>query len=148
MGKVLVVDDEPGIRDLLCEVLTEEGHEVATARDGLEALEILHGADGYLVLLDLMMPRLDGRGVLHALARQDGAERQHRVIVMSAAERLFAYSATLKSALVREQVAKPFELETMIALVNEHAFAPADLTDVAGSIEHETHDAHDAHQVP
>lgn len=146
MGKVLVVDDEPGIRDLLREVLTEEGHEVVTARDGVEALEMLHGDEGYLVLLDLMMPRLDGRGVLHALERRHDAGRQHRVIVMSAAERLFAYSATLKSALVREQVAKPFELETMIALVNQHA--PADRSGPTGGDTHDGHLAHDAHQAP
>lgn len=145
MGKVLVVDDEPGIRDLLREVLIEEGHEVVTARDGLEALEVLQGADEYLVLLDLMMPRLDGRGVLHALESHGDAGRRHRVIVMSAAERLFAYSATLKSELVREQVAKPFELEAMIALVNQHAPTTADLS---AQGERDAHDGHRAHDAP
>ena len=151
MGKVLVVDDEPGIRNLLREVLTEEGHEVVTARDGVEALEMLRGDEGYLVLLDLMMPRLDGRGVLHALEGRHDAGRQHRVIVMSAAERLFAYSAALKSELVREQVAKPFELEALIALVNLHAPAPTDRSGPTEGNTHNTHDghhAHDAHQSP
>lgn len=119
MGKVLVVDDEAAIRDLLADVLSEEGHQVLTARDGLEALDVLRSEPPLVVLLDLMMPRLDGRGVIREM-ETTAATRAHRVIVMSAAERLFAYSTSLQSSLVCEQVAKPFELETMIALVNKH----------------------------
>ena len=119
MGKVLVVDDEPAIRELLRDVLCEEGHHVETARDGVETLKVLEREHAVLVLLDLMMPRLDGRGVIRALeGRPDG--RNHRVIVMSAAERLFAYSASLRSGLVCEQLAKPFELDTVIALVDQY----------------------------
>jgi CheY-like chemotaxis protein len=121
MGNVLVVDNETGIRDLLREILVEEGHQVVTARDGVEALEVLEGAERFLVLLDLMMPRLDGSGVIQALEGQGAAGRRHPVIVMSAAERLFAFSAAFHSELVRGRLVKPFDVETLLALVDEHA---------------------------
>ena len=120
MGKVLVVDNEAGIREMLREILSEEGHQVVTARDGVEALEVLAGAGRYLVLLDLMMPRLDGSGVIRALERQGVSGRRHPVIVMSAAERLFAFSAAFHSDLVRERLVKPFDVETLLAVVEQH----------------------------
>jgi len=119
MGKVLVVDDEADLRGLLADVFTDEGYEVMTARDGVEALDVLRRECDMVVLLDLMMPRLDGRGVIHEL-EHDATPHHHRVIVMSAAERLFAYSTSLQSPLICEQLAKPFELETVIALVKKH----------------------------
>ncbi len=118
MGKVLVVDDDPAIRELLEDVLVEEGHHVVLARDGEEALEVLKLDHGYLVLLDLMMPRLDGRGVIRALEAQPAVRSNNRVVVMSAAERLFALSTVLQSEVVEDQIAKPFELDTILSVVN------------------------------
>ena len=118
MGKVLVVDDDPAIRELLQDILVDEGYSVVVARDGAEALEILEREHDFLVLLDLMMPRLDGPGVIRALERQPAIRDHNRVVVMSAAERLFAYSSTLQSDVIAEQIAKPFELETMLDLIS------------------------------
>jgi CheY-like chemotaxis protein len=59
--KILIVDDDADIREVLTEVLTESGHQVVTAANGLEALQILRrGWLPCLVLLDLMMPVMDG----------------------------------------------------------------------------------------
>jgi CheY-like chemotaxis protein len=121
MGNVLVVDDDPTIRDMLRDVLTDEGHRVTTARDGMEALEVLGRGGPFLILLDLMMPRLDGLGVLRALENHPEVRGDSSVIVMSAAERLFALSAILRTGMVSEQVAKPFELDLMLDLVNRLA---------------------------
>jgi|SRR5579863_8216745 len=121
MGKVLVVDDDPMICEVLREVLSDEGHQVRTAADGLEALQVLEHEGSYLILLDLMMPRLDGPGVIRALEQRPDVRDGNRVIVMSAAERLFAYSTSIASDLVRERVAKPFELDVIIDLVAQHA---------------------------
>jgi CheY-like chemotaxis protein len=118
MGKVLVVDDDPAIRELLQDILTDEGYSVVVARDGVEALDVLGREHDFLVLLDLMMPRLDGPGVIRAMERQPALRNHNRVVVMSAAERLFAYSSVLQSAIIAEQIAKPFELDTMLDLVN------------------------------
>ena len=125
MGKVLVVDDDPAIRDMLRDVLMDEGHHVVTARDGVEALEALEREGRFLVLLDLMMPRLDGLGVIRALEQRPAMLDANRVIVMSAAERLFAFSTLLQRGLIAEQIAKPFELDEMLDLVNRLAPEPA-----------------------
>ncbi|NRA31721.1 MAG: sigma-54-dependent Fis family transcriptional regulator [Polyangiaceae bacterium] len=66
MAKVLVVEDEPGIRYMLSELFADAGHDVVVAADGQEALEALDGVD--LVLTDLTMPRLDGMALLEKLS--------------------------------------------------------------------------------
>ena len=66
-GKILVIDDDPDLRDLYKEVLTEGGYQIDVASDGQEGLtKILLG--GYdLILLDIMMPKIDGIGILKRL---------------------------------------------------------------------------------
>src|SRR6185295_5342774 len=60
-GTILVIDDEPDIRDALATVLTTEGYPVVAAADGREALTLLHdGLRPCVILLDLMMPRMNG----------------------------------------------------------------------------------------
>jgi CheY-like chemotaxis protein len=78
---VLVVEDEPVIRELMAILLEEEGYSVRQAVDGLQALEEIeqHGID--LVLSDVKMPRLDGAALVHRLrARGDAIP----VVLMSA----------------------------------------------------------------
>ncbi len=60
---VLVVDDDPSLRDLYEKVLTLEGYAVIVAEDGVEALKYVENGPVDAVVLDLMMPRLDGRSV-------------------------------------------------------------------------------------
>ena len=82
---VLIIDDDQGIREALQELLEDEAFAVATAENGLEALDRLHaGLRPCLILLDLMMPRMDG----WAFRRQQMADPELRdipVIVLSAA---------------------------------------------------------------
>jgi CheY-like chemotaxis protein len=125
MGKVLVVDDDQSIRELLFEVLTEEGHRVVIARDGVEALRVLEREGHFLVLLDLMMPRLDGIGVIHALENRPSTHDENRVVVMSAADRLFAMSSLLQRGIISEQIAKPFDLGMLLDVVARYVPEPA-----------------------
>ena len=78
---VLVVEDEPVIRELMAILLEDEGYAVSQAVDGLEALEMLeqHGVD--LVLSDVKMPRLDGASLVHRLRSRGDAIP---VVLMSA----------------------------------------------------------------
>jgi CheY-like chemotaxis protein len=81
---ILVVDDEPTIREILAAVLADEGYRVRTARDGQEALALLDGPDGAaadLILSDVMMPRMTGVELVGRLrARGDSVP----VVLMSA----------------------------------------------------------------
>lgn len=62
--KILVVDDEPGVRNVLQRVLTQAGYEVATADDGAEALDSVSQGEVNLMLLDIKMPDISGMEVL------------------------------------------------------------------------------------
>jgi two-component system, OmpR family, response regulator MprA len=68
--RILVVDDEKAIRELLCRILTIAGYDVEAAADGSEALERILARRPDLILLDLMMPVLDGWSVLDRLRDQ------------------------------------------------------------------------------
>ena len=81
--KVLVVDDEPGILALYCRLLEQAGHLALQARSGHEALQIIETARPDLVLLDLMMPQMDGFAVLDELRARE-TTRDIPVIVLTA----------------------------------------------------------------
>ena len=82
-GRVLVVDDNELNRDLLVRRLQRDGHTVGMAADGLEALAQLAAAPFDVVLLDIMMPGLDGFGVLERM-QADPTLRAVRVVIVSA----------------------------------------------------------------
>lgn len=81
---ILIVDDDASIRKMLVEVLSLEGYPTETAVNGQEALDILATSGPRVVLLDLLMPVLDGRGVMDALNADPVARGQHKVILVSA----------------------------------------------------------------
>jgi CheY-like chemotaxis protein len=81
--KILVVDDEQRYRHLLRVNLEAEGYEVYVARDGTEAIEQVTSKQPDLVILDVMMPRLDGWEVLQSL-QSNPATRKIPVLVCSA----------------------------------------------------------------
>lgn len=62
--KILIVDDDEDIREMICSYFSKEGYKVDSAEDGYKALEILHTDSFSLVLLDIMMPKLDGYTML------------------------------------------------------------------------------------
>jgi DNA-binding NtrC family response regulator len=78
--KVLVVDDEKGIRFLLSEVLNNQGFEVSLAKDGQESLDKLNNDHFDLVVTDINMPRLDGVAMLKNMKKTG---RSEKVIIMT-----------------------------------------------------------------
>ena len=78
--KILVVDDERGLRYLLSDVLTSEGFEVRMAKDGQESLDQLRGRRFDLVITDIQMPRLDGIEMLKVMKKRG---RKEKVIIMT-----------------------------------------------------------------
>lgn len=117
MSKILVVDDDESIREVLRCLLTEEGFQVQTARDGSEALAILQHESGWLILLDLMMPGLDGHAVLSYLRVHPTLLTGSTVILMSATARSDPdYQVLLDE--VAAELPKPFDLDQLLALVH------------------------------
>ena len=97
-GHLLVVDDDPQVVDLVRQLLEGESYAVAAAMDGQEALEALAKQRPDVILLDLLMPRLDGFGVLEYL-RQESHTRDLPVIVLTAKT-----LTTEEEALLRQRV--------------------------------------------
>jgi two-component system chemotaxis response regulator CheY len=102
-----VVDDDPDIRELLVSVLTDDGYEAAAARDGHEALAMLERWPADVVVLDLMMPVMDG----WTFAERMREKWSIPIVVLSAATDLRRLGRRLGAA---EIVPKPFDLETLL----------------------------------
>ena len=121
MAKVLVVDDDDEIRTLLHDILKDEGFRVVTARDGREALNILQREGGWVILLDLMMPNVDGREVLRQLEENHTLLDSNKIALMSAGTWLAKERHRLDGKLVRALLPKPFELDDVLAIVQRLA---------------------------
>ena len=80
--ELLIVDDDHNIREMLSLVLEDAGHNVRVASDGIEAVEALEASAPEAMVLDLMMPRLDGHGVLRTMRERDLAT-ETRVLVLT-----------------------------------------------------------------
>jgi signal transduction histidine kinase/DNA-binding response OmpR family regulator len=93
-GRLLVVDDDPQVVDLVRQLLEGEPYEIAAAADGQEALEAIDEKRPDVILLDLLMPRMDGFGVIDHL-QQDPQSRQIPVIVLTAKALTVTERATL-----------------------------------------------------
>jgi CheY-like chemotaxis protein len=113
--RVLVVEDEPTVRELVKEVLRDEGVQVEEARDGAEAIRALDERSPAVplcaVLLDMMLPRVDGVRVLQHLAKRHA---DVPVVAMSASSEHLALAA---AAGARTTVAKPFDLDRLLGAV-------------------------------
>ena len=110
---VLVVDDDPGIRESVTEVLSAEGYRVLEAPDGEEALVRLDRLEERcVVLLDLAMPRMNGLELLNELSRSGRSDR-FPVVVMSAN----AHPRELEFPQVVALLRKPFELDELLRWV-------------------------------
>jgi CheY-like chemotaxis protein len=112
-ARILVVDDEPAIREYETTLLSELGHEVLVAADGTEALELARAKQPHLILLDIMMPELSGIEVCRQL-RTDPRTRDIRVIVVSAVDAKRALEESIIAG-ADDFLAKPIHaLELMV----------------------------------
>ena len=112
---VLVVDDDPSIQGFLAEALADEGYAVRTATDGRRALDVLGTWRPDLILLDLMMPEMDG-WTFRAEQRGRAELADIPVIVLSATRDLEARTEALAPAHV---FSKPFDLNALLGAVEE-----------------------------
>lgn len=117
----LIVDDDPAIRALLHMALRTDGHRVREAPDGMLALEMLRVSTvPLIVLLDWQMPRLDGRGVLRAVAADPRLATTHRFVLITATDVSDdGESAALLRDLRVPVIRKPFDLKSVFAVVDD-----------------------------
>ena len=115
LGRVLVVDDEPYIREIISQALREEGYEVEVAADGFEAIRQVRETAPDLILLDLMMPALDGRSFLDVYRQAPGLKVP--IIVVTAAR---SAGRDVEHELGTAVVHKPFSIDHLLAVVRRH----------------------------
>jgi DNA-binding response OmpR family regulator len=113
-SRLLVVDDDPDVRDSLRRALGYAGYAVATAADGMEALSSLARAPADLVILDVLMPMLDGLEACRALRERGNAIP---VLLLTARDAIDDRVAGLEAG-ADDYLVKPFALRELLARVN------------------------------
>lgn len=112
---ILVVDDDPVIRDMMVDILELEGYSVRLARNGLEALDVLRGDESYLVFLDLMMPVLNGKELCEILDVEPELRARHRIVLMSAMDKMDEAARLNADALMP----KPFSVDDVVRVIGQ-----------------------------
>jgi DNA-binding NtrC family response regulator len=115
MEKILIVDDEQNIRIVLEAMLRKEGYEVATAGDGIEALDVLKGGDVSAMVTDLRMPKMDGMALLEKTA----ADYPLVPVIMITAHGTVATAVEALKKGAFDYVTKPFEQEDLRNIIDK-----------------------------
>jgi PAS domain S-box-containing protein len=114
-GSVLVIDDDPSVRDLLTRFLTKEGFHVVCASDGAEGLRLSKLLRPSVITLDVLMPRLDGWSVLTALKNDPETAEIPVVMVSMTDQTSLGYTLGATDYLV-----KPVERERLVAMLHKY----------------------------
>jgi len=117
---ILVVDDDAAILDLVAQVLAEEGYNVLTSSTGRMAITLAAAHRPQLILLDLMMPELNGWQVVHAL--KSSTQTQAIPILLLSARR--DIDKTADELGVTAYLEKPFDLEELLSSVQRILYGP------------------------
>jgi CheY-like chemotaxis protein len=114
MASIVVIDDDDDMRDTMADLLSTEGHEVRTARNGVEGLQALDDRIPQLVLTDLEMPVLDGRSMVYRMFVENLGRENVPIIVASGAPNLCEIARALGTPYY---LAKPFAFETLTSTI-------------------------------
>jgi len=117
MKKLLIVDDEPNIVMSLEFIFKKENFEVFIARDGAEAIETIENSLPDIILLDIMMPKVDGYQVLKHL-KESNHLKKIKVIILSAKNKLADIELGLQLG-ADKYVAKPFSTKQLVKEVHK-----------------------------
>ena len=113
MASILVVEDNSEVRLELAEILLEEGYQVKTAADGIQAVSELENHPPDLVLLDLMLPGIDGLSVLKKIKKQN---KNIIVIIVSGASDLDLAVETMKMGAF-DFIKKPYVAQELLLVI-------------------------------
>jgi DNA-binding response OmpR family regulator len=122
-AKLLVVDDEESVRSLICRILSDSGYDVESAVDGKDALQKIAKRRPDLIVLDLMMPELDGWGVVDALRK---AGDPPPVLMLTARSDYDTFARAVREG-VTAFISKPFRLQELLSATRkilEQAWRP------------------------
>ena len=114
-GKILIVDDQYGIRVLLQEVLSLDGYDTMIAEDGKEALQLFEQCEPDLVILDMKMPGMNGLDILRAIRKRPS---DVHVFMMTAYGELDMIKEATRLG-VKQYFTKPFDIEQLRQSVRE-----------------------------
>lgn len=112
MNKILIVDDDENICELLTLYLEKEGYIVVCANDGLDALDLYKDENPDLIILDIMLPGMDGKDVCKQIKRKDDVP----ILMLSAKAETFDKVLCLELG-ADDYVVKPFEAKELVARV-------------------------------
>ena len=119
MAKILVVEDDPAVRDVVEHALSREGMETATVENGEEALERLRGEPFDLVVLDVMLPGVDGISVCRELRADGGENGDIPVVMLTARDDEINVVVGLEVG-ADDYVTKPFSPRELVSRVRAH----------------------------
>ena len=117
MARILIADDDPDIRQLVIYALIDQGHEVSVAKDGKEAFDAVEQSPPDLMVLDIMMPEMDGYDVMRAL-NDKGIRGFTKILVLTAkgSERDWKLGYDLGAD---RYVTKPFDPDELVEIVTD-----------------------------
>jgi DNA-binding response OmpR family regulator len=110
--RILIVEDEKEMADLIAKVLTKEGYSVEVAYDGEEGLSKITGSRPDLVLLDVMMPKMDGRDLLKKV-KSSGETKDIPIVIVSARSEQWDRDIGLQLG-AEEYIEKPLEVVKLL----------------------------------
>ena len=116
--RVVCVEDEPEMIDLIKLILTRKGYEVHGANGGVEGLKMIREVEPDLVLLDLMMPEMDGWQVYQQI-KADDKTKDIPVVVVTAKAQNIDKVLGLHIAKVDDYISKPFSLQELVDRVED-----------------------------
>jgi len=114
--KILVVDDEPNVVKVVASRLEANGYEVITANDGEEGLVKLKSEGADLIILDVMMPKMDGYTFVKKI-RADDSISKVPVIILTAKEKM---KDLFEIEGIKDYIIKPFEAKELLEKVNKY----------------------------
>ena len=115
MTKILIVDDEAKIRELIIKYAKHEGFETAEAADGMEAVELCEKNNYDLVVMDIMMPHLDGFSAVKEIKKVDPGAK----VVMCSAMGQQAMVIEAIQAGARDFIVKPFQADRVLEAIRK-----------------------------
>lgn len=116
--KVLIVDDDEDILDLLSYNLSKEGYQVFQASDGVEAIEVAKAKFPELIILDIMMPRMDGVEACRLMRQEEGLAKAHIIFLTARIEEYSEVAAFDSGA--DDFISKPIKPRALISRVNSY----------------------------